>query len=89
MCRSRALQLFAGWLSSQVREGVLDCPNVELAALQFLGLIQEALVWPVVTRTPPPPLDPQEVIDSAVDMFLARYATGRARSGLRRPAHGL
>jgi AcrR family transcriptional regulator len=68
---------FAGCLDGLVRSGRLRCPDTTLAARQFMGLIQEFLVWPAVMAfeeeiadQPPAEL----VIEEAVLTFLARYA---------------
>ncbi|MFJ9153463.1 TetR/AcrR family transcriptional regulator [Streptomyces sp. NPDC102270] len=68
---------FVGSLDDLVRSGRLRCPDTYLAARQFMGLIQEFLVWPRVmafeeeTAVPP---DAEVVIEEAVLSFLARYA---------------
>lgn len=60
-------------------EGRLQCPNPTIAAWQFIGLIQEFLVWPKVmamgedTQAIPPV---NTVIDEAVATFMARYRPG-------------
>ncbi|MEF9521186.1 TetR/AcrR family transcriptional regulator [Streptomyces sp. RB13] len=68
---------FADCLDSLVRRGLLRCPDTHLAARQFIGLVQEFLVWPrvmafeeeVAGQAPP-----EVVIEEAVLTFLARYA---------------
>lgn len=80
--RGRALEAFEAWLARMVDEGRLGPLDPALAALQFLGLIQEPLVWPLVTRTPVPGIEPDRVVDGAVELFLARY--GAPPSGDRR-----
>ena len=56
-------------------DGRLDCPTPEIAAWQFVGLIQEFLVWPQVMAMGDagavPPV--ATVIDEAIAMFMARY----------------
>jgi AcrR family transcriptional regulator len=56
-------------------EGRLNCPNPGIAAWQFIGLIQEFLVWPKVMATGDdeaiPPVD--IVIAEAIATFMARY----------------
>ncbi|GHE92363.1 transcriptional regulator [Streptomyces fumanus] len=70
---------FAGRLDDLVRRGRLRCPDTYLAARQFMGLIQEFLVWPRVmgfeAETAAQP-DASVVIEEAVLGFLARYAPG-------------
>lgn len=68
---------FVGCLDGLVRSGRLRCADTYLAARQFMGLIQEFLVWPAVmafgeeVAVQP---SAQVVIDEAVHTFLARYA---------------
>ncbi|MEV5458476.1 TetR/AcrR family transcriptional regulator [Streptomyces cellulosae] len=68
---------FTGRLDALVRAGRLRCPDTRLAARQFMGLVQEFLVWPRVTgfteEIAAGP-GPDVVIDEAVATFLARYA---------------
>ena len=56
-------------------EGRLNCPNPAIAAWQFIGLIQEFLVWPKVMAMGDdeviPPVD--TVIAEAIATFMARY----------------
>lgn len=77
---------FVGCIDDLVRGGRLRCPDSYLAARQFMGLVQEFLVWPRVmafegeTAVQP---DADVVIEEAVRTFLARYAPapdGPARS---------
>jgi len=68
---------FAECLDGLVRAGRLRCPDTRLAARQFMGLVQEFLVWPGVMGfeeevADRPPAD--VVIEEAVRTFLARYA---------------
>ena len=56
-------------------EGRLHCPNAEIAAWQFIALVQEFLVWPKVMATGDdsaiPPVE--TVIEEAIATFMARY----------------
>ncbi len=66
-----------GRLDALVRDGLLRCPDTRLAARQFMGLVQEFLVWPRVmgfTEEYAAPPAAEVVIDEAVRTFLARYA---------------
>jgi TetR/AcrR family transcriptional regulator of autoinduction and epiphytic fitness len=77
---------FVGCLDALVRSGRLRCPDTYLAARQFMGLLQEFLVWPRVMAfeeeiTVQPTAE--VVIEEAVRGFLAWYAPapdGPARS---------
>jgi hypothetical protein len=64
------------WLHGQ---GRLRCPRPDIAAGQFVGLVQEFCVWPKVmgltdslALTPPV----ETVIDEAIATFMARYGIG-------------
>ncbi|ANP50797.1 AcrR family transcriptional regulator [Streptomyces griseochromogenes] len=64
--------------------GRIDCPHPELAAHQFLGLVQEFVIWPQVMAIGPdvvklPSVD--LVVEEAVAMFLSRYAKPGAHGG--------
>ncbi|MEU2358987.1 TetR/AcrR family transcriptional regulator [Streptomyces misionensis] len=72
---------FAGRLDDLVRHGRLHCPDTYLAARQFMGLVQEFLVWPrVMAFEEETAVQPaaEVVIEEAVLSFLARYASGPA-----------
>lgn len=69
---------FTERLDALVRDGQLDCPDTRLAARQFMGLVQEFLVWPrVMAFTEESAGGPEAdvVIEEAVRTFLARHAT--------------
>jgi len=73
---------FAGCLDALVRAGRLRCADTYLAARQFMGLVQEFLVWPrVMAFDEETAIQPaaEVVIEEAVLSFLARYAP---------PSHG-
>jgi TetR/AcrR family transcriptional regulator of autoinduction and epiphytic fitness len=67
---------FTKGLSQLHARGLIVCPHPAIAAHQFLGLIQEFLIWPRVMaigeglRELP---SNHIVIDEAIAMFLARY----------------
>ncbi|WP_435172137.1 TetR/AcrR family transcriptional regulator [Actinacidiphila sp. bgisy145] len=81
------VEAFVGCLDDLVRSGRLQCPDTYLAARQFMGLVQEFLVWPRVMafeeETTAQPAA-EVVIEEAVRVFLARYAPGPNAPG--RPA---
>lgn len=69
-------ETFTACLREMSEAGVIDCAHPELAARQFLGLIQEFVIWPQVMaigpdvmKLPPTGL----VVEEAVAMFLSRY----------------
>jgi AcrR family transcriptional regulator len=60
-------------------EGRLRCPRPDIAAGQFVGLVQEFCVWPKVMGLTHslglmPPVE--TVIDEAIATFMARYGPG-------------
>ncbi|MBO2463571.1 TetR/AcrR family transcriptional regulator [Actinomadura violacea] len=68
---------FVGCLDGLVSSGRLRCPDTYLAARQFMGLVQEFLVWPgVMAFEEEVAVQPsaEVVIEEAVLGFLARYA---------------
>lgn len=79
-------QRLAAYLVDKRREGLLAIEDTDLAAAQFLDLCQSTLVRPRLfnaDREPPAETDIRRVVASAVELFMARYATqaGRARKG--------
>jgi TetR/AcrR family transcriptional regulator, regulator of autoinduction and epiphytic fitness len=71
------LDAFVSRLDALVERGLLDCPDTRLAARQFMGLVQEFLVWPrVMAFTEEIAAQPEAdvVIEEAIRVFLARYA---------------
>lgn len=58
--------------------GELRIEDPELAADQFVELCRADLQMRLLMRVPPPPSprDVERVLTGAVEMFLARYATG-------------
>lgn len=71
------LDAFIHQLERMHAAGAIDCPHPAIAAQQFLGLIQEFVIWPKVMAIPSadlahlPPV--KTVVDEALAMFLARY----------------
>lgn len=70
------LDAFAGVLDSLIASGSLRCSNPRLAGHQFMGMVQEVVIWPKVMaigdaldRLP----GDEEVIEEAVATFMARY----------------
>jgi len=67
------LERFARYLSCLTSLGILDCPHPLLAAHQFLGLLNEPILWKRVLGRDVAPVSPETVIEEAVGMFLLRY----------------
>ena len=63
------------WLRAAVAHGKLKLPDPVFAAYQLQGLVKGFAFWPQVTMGQPTlPADmQQQVVESAVDMFLACY----------------
>ena len=63
------------WLKKAVADGRLNVKNPELAAYQFLGMIESLAFWPQLVGGQPP-LDQagrDQVVDSVVSLFLDDY----------------
>jgi len=70
----------ADYLDRKVAQGQLEIDDTALAAVQFLDLCQSTLLRPRLfnaVRNPPSETEIARVVASAVEMFLARYATRR------------
>jgi AcrR family transcriptional regulator len=67
------LERFERYLSYLTGLGVLECLHPLLAAQQFLGLLNEPILWPRVLGQDLPSPPPDTVIEEAVRMFLLRY----------------
>lgn len=69
------MQALAAHFATLHDEGRLNCPNADIAAWQFIALIQEFLVWPKVMAAGDddaiPPVE--TVITEAILTFMARY----------------
>ncbi|GKX35526.1 MAG: TetR family transcriptional regulator [Rhizobiaceae bacterium MnEN-MB40S] len=66
------------YLEKQMESGLLDIPDLSLAAQQFFDLCTAGLFRACIfgMRDAPPPSDEiDKTVTSAVDMFLARYGT--------------
>lgn len=64
------------FLADKVGQGLLDIDDTYLAAVQFLDLCQSTILRPRLfnaLREPPAEAEIRRIVDSAVDMFLARY----------------
>lgn len=72
------LERFARYLSYLTSLGILDCPHPLLAAHQFLGLLNEPILWQQVLGRDVAPVPSGTVAEEAVQMFLLRYGTSAA-----------
>jgi hypothetical protein len=66
------------YLQEEVNKGRLQITNFDYATRQFAGLVKEILVWPVLMGLEKAEAadERDQVIRSAVAMFLARYGIG-------------
>jgi TetR/AcrR family transcriptional regulator, regulator of autoinduction and epiphytic fitness len=70
------LSAFVRCIQRMIDDRQLSYPNPNLAAHQFLGLIQEFIIWPKVMAIGPAVLEmppDKVVIEEAIRMFLGRY----------------
>jgi TetR/AcrR family transcriptional regulator, regulator of autoinduction and epiphytic fitness len=70
------LKGFAAALAVMAAKGMIACAHPELAARQFMGLVQEFVIWPRVMAIGKGLADlPANdiVVDEAIAMFLSRY----------------
>ncbi len=77
-----------GYLKAQVKAGVLQIDDCELAANQFLDLAQSGIVKPLLYGTKPsiPPDVIDKTVESAVRVFLAAYPPKPLRRAKPKPA---
>jgi TetR/AcrR family transcriptional regulator, regulator of autoinduction and epiphytic fitness len=64
--------------------GILDCRNPLLAAHQFMGLINQFSLWPLMMGRDSVPAPDEDVVEETVRMFLRSYR--RSRTKAARPA---
>jgi AcrR family transcriptional regulator len=62
-------------LAVAVVQGTMKVPDVSIAAHQFFGMINNVIFWPRLLSPglESPALDPERVVNEAVETFLARY----------------
>lgn len=64
---------FVDYLEQANEHGILSCIHPSIACDQYLGMIQETLLWPRVMGLPVEGIANDSVIDDAIETFLARY----------------
>lgn len=71
----RGTQLLSGWLRARIADGLLKIDNVEIAAWQFMMMIQGPILVPMLYGGEARPSQARidEVIELAVKTFLAGY----------------
>ncbi len=77
--KAPAMRALIGYLKQIDEHGTLAIPDPDLAARQFLGLLNEPLLWLRVVGVgkPPTKTERERVVREAVAMMLARYAPRR------------
>lgn len=75
--KAPAMRALIEYLQQINENGSLDIPDAELAARQFLGLLNEPLLWLRVVGVgePPSAAGRQRVVEEAVMMMMARYGS--------------
>lgn len=61
------------YLTEATRQHILLCPDPQLAAREFLGMIQESLLWPLVMGAGAVEQTEAAVVASAKAVFLSAY----------------
>lgn len=70
------LARFVAYLSAATARGRLSCADPALAARQYLGMIQESLLWPEVMGIDAEKDDCERVVRGAIGVFLKAYGCG-------------
>lgn len=75
MGKTPAVSAVKSYIAELGRRGLLNVPNPDLASKQFLGLIDEAVLWGRVMGDEAllTPEEIDEIVDSGVSMFLGFY----------------
>lgn len=69
--------VLSGYLTEQIRRGVLDIPDADLAAEQFMGMVKFPHLMPTLLGMGPPPTD--AMVDRTVDQATTIFLTGVSR----------
>jgi AcrR family transcriptional regulator len=72
---------FMRYLAHQTAMGILDCRNPTLAAHQFMGILNEFTLWPLLVGRKNLSVPTDEVVNETVRLFLQHY---RRAKGQRR-----
>jgi hypothetical protein len=83
--KAPAMRAVVDYLRALNEDRVLRIPDPDLAARQFLGLVNEPLLWLRVIGIgePPPKVERTRVVDAAVAVFLDHYQPRVKSSGRR------
>ena len=77
---------FTRYLAHLTDMGILDCRNPDLAAHQFMGVLNEVSLWPWMMGRERLAIPAEEVAEEAVRMFLQRYRRPRPNGQAGDPA---
>jgi TetR/AcrR family transcriptional regulator of autoinduction and epiphytic fitness len=69
---------FARYLAHLTAMGVLDCRNPKLAAHQFMGMLNEFSLWPLMVGRQSLGVPAKDVIEETIQMFLQHYRRANA-----------
>lgn len=80
--KEKSKEAFVGWVKAAVKDGRLKVSSPLRAGRQFATLIQEFALWPQVLGGEPPlsTRERNQIVESAVNMFLAAYAVPQPAS---------
>jgi TetR/AcrR family transcriptional regulator, regulator of autoinduction and epiphytic fitness len=74
---------FTRYLAHLTAMGILDCRNPQLAAHQFMGMLNEFSLWPWMMGRERLSVPTDEVVEEAVRMFLQHYRRPGSEQHLR------
>jgi TetR/AcrR family transcriptional regulator, regulator of autoinduction and epiphytic fitness len=74
---------FARYLAHLTAMGVLDCRNPKLAAHQFMGMLNEFSLRPLMVGRQSLGVPAKDVIEETIRMFLHHYRRAKPRAGQR------
>jgi TetR/AcrR family transcriptional regulator of autoinduction and epiphytic fitness len=74
---------FTRYLAHLTAMGILDCRNPQLAAHQFMGMLNEFSLWPWMMGRERLSIPADEVVEEAVRMFLQHYRRPGSEQHLR------
>lgn len=71
-------QALIQWMEAARAASALECSDLQMAARQFLGMINAVVFWPQILSSKPPADQRQQkaAVRSAVALFLDHYARG-------------
>jgi len=69
----------ARYLTHLTAIGILNCSNPMLAAHQFMGILNEFSLWPLMIGRERLAVSPEEVVEGTIQMFLQHYKRPRSK----------